>query len=44
MSSFIIDLREMDEKITNVVDVQFLHGYYEPTVLLLYEPLPTWTG
>ena len=44
MASYIIDLRTLDEKITNVIDVQFLHGYYEPTVLLLYEPLPTWTG
>ena len=44
MSSYIIDLRKLNEKIINVIDVQFLHGYYEPTVLILYEPLPTWAG
>ncbi|XP_060076994.1 cleavage and polyadenylation specificity factor subunit 1-like [Ylistrum balloti] len=44
MSSYIIDLRQFDEKIPNVKDFQFLHGYYEPTVFILYEPLQTWTG
>ena len=43
-SSYIIDLKSLDEKVTNVVDIQFLHGYYEPTLFILYEPLPTWTG
>ncbi|CAC5370760.1 CPSF1 [Mytilus coruscus] len=44
MSSYIIDLKSFDEKITNVKDFQFLHGYYEPTVFMLYEPFPTWAG
>ena len=44
MSSYIIDLRSFDEKITNVKDFQFLYGYYEPTVFILYEPLQTWSG
>ncbi|XP_071082054.1 cleavage and polyadenylation specificity factor subunit 1-like [Haliotis cracherodii] len=44
LSSYIIDLRKLDEKITNVHDIQFLHGYFEPTVFILYEPLMTWTG
>ena len=44
LSSYLIDLRVMDEKITNVLDIQFLHGYYEPTIFILYEPLQTWSG
>ncbi|ESO86522.1 hypothetical protein LOTGIDRAFT_128853 [Lottia gigantea] len=44
MSTYIVDLRKLDEKITNVKDFQFLHGYHEPTVFILYEPLRTWAG
>ena len=44
MSSYIIPLHKLDEKVVNVIDFQFLHGYYEPTILVLYEPLPTWAG
>jgi len=44
LSSYTIDLHKLDEKISSVIDLQFLHGYYEPTVLILYEPLPTWSG
>jgi len=44
MSSYIIDLKIFDEKIANVKDFQFLHGYYEPTIFMLYEPLQTWAG
>jgi len=44
MPSYTIDLRELDDKITNVQDFHFLHGYYEPTIFLLYEPLPTCSG
>ncbi|KAH9502918.1 Cleavage and polyadenylation specificity factor subunit 1 [Bulinus truncatus] len=44
LSSYTIDLRKMDEKIFNIVDFQFLHGYFEPTVFILYEPLATWSG
>lgn len=42
--SYIIDLRKLNEKVTHVVDFQFLHGFCEPTVAMLYEPLPTWSG
>jgi len=44
LSSYTIDLHKLDEKIHSIIDFQFLHGYYEPTVLILYEPLPTWSG
>ncbi|KAK3085849.1 hypothetical protein FSP39_009622 [Pinctada imbricata] len=44
MSSYIIDLRLFDDKITNVKDFQFLHGYYEPTIFILHEPQQTWSG
>ncbi|KAI1285461.1 Cleavage and polyadenylation specificity factor subunit 1 [Halotydeus destructor] len=32
------------EKICNILDMQFLDGYYEPTLLILFEPLRTWSG
>ncbi|XP_071482088.1 cleavage and polyadenylation specificity factor subunit 1-like [Diadema antillarum] len=44
MPSYTIKLNEMDEPINNILDIQFLHGYYEPTLLILYEPLRTWAG
>lgn len=43
-SSYIIELRKLDERVCNIIDFQFLYGYHEPTVVLLYEPLPTWAG
>ena len=44
MPSYIIDVRELDEKLLNIIDMKFLHGYYEPTLLILYEPNQTWPG
>ncbi|XP_052872855.1 cleavage and polyadenylation specificity factor subunit 1 [Anopheles cruzii] len=44
LASYIIELKDLDEKIDNVIDVQFLHGYYEPTLLILYEPVRTFPG
>lgn len=44
MASYVISLKDLDEKIDNVIDLQFLHGYYEPTLLLLYEPVRTFPG
>ncbi|XP_049318035.1 cleavage and polyadenylation specificity factor subunit 1 [Bactrocera dorsalis] len=44
LASYLIALRELDEKIDNVLDLQFLYGYYEPTLLILYEPVRTFAG
>uniref|UniRef100_F6RG92 Cleavage and polyadenylation specificity factor subunit 1 n=2 Tax=Ornithorhynchus anatinus TaxID=9258 RepID=F6RG92_ORNAN len=44
LPSYIIDVRALDEKLLNIIDLQFLHGYYEPTLLILYEPNQTWPG
>lgn len=43
-SSYIIKLTELEEKVDNVIDVQFLDGYYEPTLIILYEPVGTFPG
>ncbi|KNC54612.1 cleavage and polyadenylation specificity factor subunit 1 [Thecamonas trahens ATCC 50062] len=35
-SSFVVDLLEVDPNMRYIMDVVFLHGYYEPTVLVLF--------
>lgn len=44
LASYVIVLKDLDEKIDNILDLQFLHGYYEPTLLILYEPVRTFAG
>lgn len=44
LASYMIVLKECIDKIDDVIDIQFLHGYYEPTLLILYEPLKTFSG
>lgn len=44
LASYMIHLKDLEEKMDNIVDVQFLHGYYEPTLLILYEPVKTFAG
>lgn len=44
LASYVIVLKDLEEKIDNILDIQFLHGYYEPTLLLLYEPVRTFAG
>lgn len=46
LPSYIIDLSEdvCGERIDNIVDIQFLHNYNDPTLVLLHEPNRTWSG
>ena len=44
MPHYVIDLKSISDRIANVIDVQFLHGYHEPTLLILFESLRTWPG
>lgn len=44
LSSYMIVLKNLEEKMDNIIDLQFLHGYYEPTLLILYEPVRTFAG
>lgn len=44
LASYMIHLKDLEEKMDNIIDVQFLHGYYEPTLLILYEPVKTFPG
>jgi len=44
LASYSIGLKDLDEKMDNIIDVQFLHGYYEPTLLVLFEPIKTFSG
>ncbi|KOC67340.1 Cleavage and polyadenylation specificity factor subunit 1 [Habropoda laboriosa] len=44
LSSYMIVLKSLEEKMDNIIDLQFLHGYYEPTLLILYEPVRTFSG
>ena len=42
--SYTISLRDLSERVSSVKDIQFLHGYNNPTLFILYEPTPTWAG
>lgn len=44
LPSYMILLKDLNERIDNIIDIQFLHGYYEPTLLILYEPVKTFPG
>ena len=44
LPSYTVDLQSLTERVCNVKDIQFLHGYNSPTVFVLYEPIPTWAG
>lgn len=44
LASYMIVMKDFIDKIDNIIDIQFLYGYYEPTLLILYEPLKTFAG
>ena len=46
MPSYTLDLESVIQthSVENIIDIQFLHGYNQPTLLLLYEPLKTYAG
>lgn len=48
LSSYRIPLHEEDafagDKINNILDIEFLEGYNEPTLLILHEPIRTCSG
>lgn len=44
VSSYDINFKDVDPRMQRVIDIQFLHGYYEPTLLVLFESPVTWSG
>lgn len=44
-SSYTIDLRKIDQWLEmHIIDIEFLYGYYEPTLFILCESTMTWVG
>ena len=47
MASYRLNLSDelyAGEKINNILEIQFLEGYHEPTLLILHEPVKTWSA
>ena len=41
-SSYVISLQDLG--ISRLIDMAFIHGYYQPTLVLLHEVKQTWTS
>lgn len=39
-----LEAHDISPEICNIRDMVFLHGYYGPTLAILYEPQPTTIG
>jgi len=44
LPSYFLRLTSILPKVKNVRDIAFLHGFFEPTLAILHEAVPTWTG
>ncbi len=46
MASYTLDLETVIQtnRVDNIIDLQFMHGYNQPTLAILYEPLKTFAG
>ena len=44
LPSYMVDLQGLDTPVLNITDLVFLHGYQEPTVMILFEPVQTSSG
>lgn len=45
LSSYIVHLKKLDPSLAGrIIDLQFLHSYYEPTLFILCESSRTWVG
>ena len=45
LSSYTIDLKKLDDWLEmRIIDIEFLYGYYEPTLFILTESNRTWVG
>ena len=46
LPSYTLDLATVIQThvVDNIIDIQSLHGYNQPTLLILYEPLKTYAG
>ncbi|RPA99318.1 hypothetical protein L873DRAFT_1684282 [Choiromyces venosus 120613-1] len=42
--SFVLSVSQLDDAISHVISLTFLHEYREPTFGILYSPRRTWTG
>lgn len=42
--SFVIDAKSLDSRLGDIIDIQFLHNYSEPTLAILSAQQNTWAG